>query len=285
MVFARAAVLGVGLLGASFARAAKKRGLCASVTGFGRSEANLKRAVELGYIDDYSTDAAEAVRGAQLIVLCTPVERFEAIVSGIAGSLEPGALVIDVGSLKGAIISRIQEIMPDGAEFVGCHPIAGSDRSGIDASSEALFQDALCVVCPAKRNTKAGVEKASAVWKALGARVVELEPDEHDRIYGLVSHFPHAAAFAMVNTIGAVDGKSLEFAGPGFMDSTRIAASSAELWSGICLLNRTNIIEFIELYIKNLGEICDALEDEDREALKGIFGRARALRENLGDKT
>lgn len=280
MAFERVTVLGVGLIGGSLARAMKKRKLCKHVVGHGRNEKNLGQAKELGIIDSYELDPASACDGSDLIVFATPVETFMSLAEKVSGALQKGALAIDVGSLKG-IVYEMEKRMAGRAEFVGCHPIAGNEGSGIEASSPELFEGALCIITRTEKSVNSAVEKTAGLWTALGCRVEYLSPEEHDRVYGLVSHFPHLAAYAMLNTAGDVDPGYLRYAGPGFKDTTRISLSAPALWRNICLMNRDNIIEFIDVFTENLEKLRGRLEDEDSEGLDADFSRARALRESI----
>jgi prephenate dehydrogenase len=275
-------ILGVGLLGASVARAMKKRSLCLHVTGHGRNEDNLKRAQSLAFIDSYELDPAAACQDADLVVLATPIEMFTGLMEKIAGSLKQGAVLIDVGSVKGSLYRDIVRLTPQGVSFVGCHPIAGGERSGIDASDEDLFEGALCIITDETDSPALG--KAEYLWKRLGSSLEYMGADEHDRVYALVSHFPHLAAFALVNTVGEGNGDALRFAGPGFMDTTRIAMSSPELWKNIALMNRDHVVELVDRYIKQLESFASCLRDNDGERLEDLMEKARALRSSINGR-
>lgn len=278
MKFNKAAILGVGLIGASFARALKKRSLCSHVRGYGRTEKNLIRAKEEGIIDSYDTDPVRTCDGADLVVFATPVGIFATLSEEVSGALKEGAMVIDVGSMKGSVAYRMEEIIPG---FVGCHPIAGSERSGIDASNADLFEGALCIITRTEKTDSAALDNASALWRALGSRVVFMSPEEHDRIYGLVSHFAHLAAYALVNTAADADKDSLDYAGRGFRDMTRIAMSSPALWRDICFMNKQNVLESIEAYTAQLQRMARHIREGDAEGLEKAFDKARALRKDI----
>lgn len=282
MEFQRAAILGVGLIGASLAAALKGKSLSSHVAGYGRSEENLGRAREKGIIDSYELDAARACEGADLVVFATPVETFVPLAEKVKGVLRKGTLVIDVGSVKGGLVYEMEKLMPDGVKFVGCHPIAGSERSGVDASNAELFEGALCIVTKTADTDESTGERVAFLWESIGCRVEYLSPEKHDRIYGLVSHFPHLAIYAMVNAAGEANHDCLKFAGPGFMDTTRIALSPSALWRSICLMNRKNLIDYIELFRNHLDTLSLYLREEDAEALHESFERARSLRERIG---
>lgn len=281
--YGKLAVLGVGLMGGSLALAMRKYALCGSVSGYGRTEGNLVRARERGIVDSYHMDPAEACRDADLVAFCTPVGRFESLASEIRGSLKKGATVIDVGSIKGGLVRRMEDLMPEGVRFVGCHPIAGSERSGIDDSDGDLFKGATCIITNTDRTDPDALKEVRAVWETLGSKVKMMGPEEHDRVYALVSHIPHLVAYALVNTVGDVDGSYLSYAGQGFKDTTRIASSSPDVWRDICMHNRDNMLDFIWRFRDNLDKLGNCLKKGDSEGLEEAFHRARALRALLDD--
>jgi len=281
-MFNRIAILGVGLLGASFALALKKNGLCGSITGYGRNRENLLKAKERNIIDSFEQDPAAASRDADLIMLSTPVGSFLDLTKLIAPALKKGAVLTDVGSVKGRLVREIEKIIPEHANYIGGHPIAGSDRSGIDAANPGLFRNAKCIITPTEHSNADALEKIEGLWKALGSDILILNPEEHDRIYASVSHLPHLVAYAMVNTVADMDRSYLDFSGKGFMDATRIASSSEELWNDICLLNRDNLVEVLAVFQKNLDVLTRYLEAGDADSLKHAFRKARTLRETLG---
>jgi prephenate dehydrogenase len=282
MMFQKVAVLGVGLIGGSFALAMKKNGLCKEITGFGRSEKNLAKARERGMIDSFALEPAAACNGAELIFFATPVGSFVELARRTAPSMAKGAIVTDAGSVKGGLVYQMEKAMPEGVHYIGAHPIAGSDRSGIDSSDAGLFRDAKCIVTPTEDSDQRALETVTGVWKSLGAQVVTMGPDLHDRIYAFVSHLPHLLAYALVNSVSAEDGSYFEFSGQGFKDVTRIASSSPELWRDICLLNRENLLETISLFQKNLDSLSQYLRAGDAGSLEREFVKARQLREGLG---
>ena len=281
MLFPRIAILGVGLIGASTALAVKARGMCRAVLGYGRNEANLRRAVELGIIDDYRMDPREICSDADLVILATPVGTFGELVRTIAASLKRGAVMTDVGSVKGKLVSEIESLLPDAVFYVGSHPIAGSDRAGIDDAREDLFDGALCIVTPTGRTDREMKEKVAALWEGVGCRVEFMDPQRHDEVYGAVSHLPHVVAYALVNAIADFDAECIEYAGQGFKDTTRIALSSPELWRDIAILNRETIVGLIEILKQRLTEIENLLASSDGAAIEREFSRARSVRSRL----
>ncbi len=280
--FERVTVLGVGLIGASFALGMKKKGLCRHVCGFGRSRENLEKAKERGIIDSFEADPADACRGADLILFATPVGSFLDIARRSSSAFGNGAIVTDAGSVKGTLVSEMEKMMPEGVRFIGGHPIAGSDRSGIESADPGLFLNAKCILTPTAHSDEKALEKVSGLWSALGAKVITLEPLEHDRIYAAVSHLPHVIAYSLVSTVAGIDRTYLEYSGQGFRDMTRIAASSQELWRDVCMLNRENLIEMIEVFQQNLDSLSRYLRASDADSLEREFGKARTLREGIG---
>ncbi|MEW6416736.1 MAG: prephenate dehydrogenase/arogenate dehydrogenase family protein [Nitrospirota bacterium] len=280
--FNKVTILGVGLIGASFALALKKRKLCNQITGHGRNPENLQRAKEKAIIDSFELDPAKACDSSDLVLFATPVGSFIDIAKRIHGSLHRGAIVTDVGSVKGKLVSDMEALMPEGVYFVGGHPIAGSDRSGIDTAEADIFNGAKCIITPTDKTDKNALEKVIALWKALGSTVKLINPEEHDRIYASVSHLPHLIAYLIINTVADIDSSYLKFSGQGLIDTTRIASSSPELWRDICILNKENLLESIEIFKKNLNRASQYLRAYDSESLERDFKKAQTLREGIG---
>lgn len=281
LYFNKITILGVGLIGASFALAMKKRGLCSHIAGYGRREDNLKKAMEMKIIDSFGVDASKACADSDLVLFAIPVGQFTDTAKKINSSFKKGAIVTDVGSVKGKLVRDMEALMPEGVSFVGGHPIAGSDRTGIDSATADLFAGARCILTPTEKTDKAALKKITALWESIGAIVSTLNTDEHDRIYAAVSHLPHIIAYAIVNTVADINKSYLKFAGQGFKDTTRIAASSPELWRDISLMNRENILEFIEFFKKNLDSLGGCLKKSDSETIEKEFKKAKALREDV----
>src|SRR3989454_5059931 len=245
-LFQQMPIVGVGLIGGSLGMICKHQGLVKTIVGSGRRVENLKKAVELKVIDRYATDLAEAAAGSDLFVLATPVDTFEVVLRACAPRLARGAIVMDVGSVKGPLVERMEALVPAGIRVVGAHPIAGKEKTRVEAASLDLFRNALCVLTPTLQTDPDALAKVRRLWEACGARVREMDPMLHDRVLGAVSHLPHVLAFAIVNTIATfqeryMPGLDLQaFAGGGYKDTTRIAASSPEMWRGICLWDPGN---------------------------------------------
>ena len=276
--FERVTIIGVGLLGASLSLALRDKSLCGKIVGYGRKPENLERAKEAGIIDEYITDASASVKDADLVVLCTPVGIFSDIVSSIRPALKKGALVTDVGSVKGRMVADIESLMPPGVSFVGSHPIAGGDKSGISEARKDLFAGARCLVTPTTQSDRDALDTISSIWTLLGCRVEIMDPFLHDEVFALVSHLPHLIAYALVNTVDSIDPGRIDYSGGGFRDSTRIAMSSPELWRDISMFNRQNLLHVLDVFRDNLERISRCVEDQDWEWLEKEFKRARELR-------
>lgn len=282
MKFDKVTVLGVGLIGASFALAIRKKGLCRHIAGAGRNESNLLRAKEMGIIDSYDLDPAAACTGSELVLLSAPVGAFPDLVRRCSVSLKRGAIITDAGSVKGSLVHDIESLLPAHVRYIGGHPIAGSDRSGIDSSNADLFKNAKCIVTPTEKSDAAALKIVMDIWKSLGSQVITMDPATHDRIYGAVSHLPHVIAYALMNTVSDIDPAYLEFCGQGFKDTTRIASSSPEMWRDICLRNRENLIEMLSLFQNNLELFGRYLRASDSVSIEKEFEKARDLRDGIG---
>lgn len=282
MLFHNATILGVGLVGASLALALKKCGLAESIIGHGRTESNLVRAQEKGIIDSYERTPAKACENADLVVFATPVGVFLEIARQISPVLKEETIVTDVGSVKGALVGDMESTLSPHGLFIGGHPIAGSDRSGIDTASADLFRRAHCIVTPTQNSDKMALEKIISMWREVGCIISLMEPEEHDRIYAAVSHLPHILTFELVNTVADINDSYLTFSGQGFKDTTRIASSQPELWRDICMKNRENILTYMEVLKNNLDRVTEYLRESRGEALLRDFQRARTLREKIG---
>jgi prephenate dehydrogenase len=284
--FTQAVVIGVGLIGGSLGMILRRKGLASSVVGVGRRIENLKTAVKLGAIDRYVVDSKEAVKDADLVILATPVDTYERHLKEWGSCLRSGAIVTDVGSVKGELVERSERHMPTGVHFVGAHPIAGKEKTGAAAGSEDLFAGRRCIVTPTEQTDPQALERVQSLWQAAGAVVLTMDPYLHDKILGAVSHLPHVAAFALMNAL--VDIRAgmpvLDLAGHsggGLRDTTRIAASSPEMWRDIFLWNRENIVTFIRAYERSLGELRQLIETGDAAGIEKTLERAKAEREKF----
>ena len=282
--FNKVTIIGVGLIGGSLARVLKNRNLAAEITGSGRSRETLDLALKLGVVDRINQDMAGAVDNADLVVLATPVGTFQKIVQEISHRLKQGAIVTDVGSVKGELVNKIEGFLPQGVHFVPGHPIAGKEKHGVAESSSDLFVDTKCILTPTDRTDPQALATMKSLWLGAGATVMMMDADAHDHIFAAVSHLPHAAAYAMVNTVAefrAGEENYINFSGAGFRDFTRIAASSPEMWRDICLLNGKNILDMIEQYQFALARIKKAIKHRNGDKLEQLFSSASKLRRGL----
>jgi prephenate dehydrogenase len=285
ILFKNVTIIGVGQIGGSLAKVLKAKGLAGRITGAGRSRETLELALKLGVIDRMGQGSMHAVEDADLVVLASPVGTFEAVVREVCPHLKKGAILTDVGSVKGGLVKKIESFLPAGTHYVPGHPIAGKEKHGVAEASETLFEGAKCILTPTRATDPKALETVKSLWLAAGANVVLMDADSHDHIFAAVSHLPHAAAYAMVNTVAEFNAGSesyISFSGAGFRDFTRIAASSPEMWRDICLLNGENIVAMIEQYQFSLTRIKKAIKHGDGAKLEQLFQSASKLRRGLG---
>lgn len=274
-------VCGVGLIGGSFALALRRAGAVGEVSGVGRSRAALERARELGVIDRIAENWADALAGADLVLLAAPVGQMDAIMTAMAPHLQPGTVVSDAGSTKGDVVAAARaRLGAQLAQVVPAHPIAGAEKSGVDAAFAELYEARKVVLTPLPESAPAAVELVRAAWQACGAEVVDMTPDDHDRVFAAVSHLPHLLAFGLVHELAGRRDAALLFshAAGGFRDFTRIAASHPEMWRDICMANQRALIAELDAYLAELERLRARLAAGDGEALAAVFARARAAR-------
>lgn len=281
MFFNKVTILGVGLIGASFALAMREKGLCKAIYGYGRKEENLKASKERKIIDDYSLNVKRACEHSDLILLATPIGLFKEILHSVRGVLKKGVIVTDVGSVKGRLVYELESLMPESSHYVGSHPIAGSDKSGIDDARADLFRHARCIVTPTENSHKGVLKKIAELWEALDGKVEFMDPVKHDEIYAAVSHLPHIVAYALVNTVNDFNAGCIEYAGKGFKDTTRIALSSPELWRDISISNKDNLKRLIGVFRENLNRIERMLGTDNAAGIEKEFSRAQVSRKRL----
>jgi prephenate dehydrogenase len=284
--FKQVAIVGVGLIGGSLGMVLKRRALAGSVVGIGRRVENLKTAVELGAIDRYVSDAGDGVRDADLVVLATPVDTYERHLKEWGGHLKPGTIVSDVGSVKGPLVEQAERLLPSSVRFVGAHPIAGKEKTGVAAGSVTLFQGARCILTPTQRTDPQALQAVRALWETAGSIVLTMDPFLHDKVLGAVSHLPHVTAFTLINTLIEVQRTTPEldlmaYSGGGLRDTTRIAASSPEMWRDIFLWNRENLVRQIEVFERHLQQLKRLIQAGDGPAIEQELERAKKVREKL----
>jgi len=286
-MFQKIALIGIGLIGSSIARAVRQKNLAGTVAISTRRAETLEEARALDLGDVYSLDAAEAVRGADLVILCTPVGSYEAIAKSIAGSLSPGAILTDVGSVKAHVHRVVGPVVPDGVHFVPGHPMAGTEHSGPAAGFPELFTNRWCILTPEPAQSRAAVERVVAFWKALGSNVEIMDAEHHDLVVAITSHVPHLIAYNIVGTAEDLEtvtqSEVIKFSAGGFRDFTRIAASDPVMWRDVFLTNREAVLEMLGRFLEDLSMLQRAVRMGDGPALEALFTRTRAIRRSIID--
>lgn len=278
----RLCVIGVGLIGGSLARALRDAGAVEHIVGCGRSAPNLIKAVELGVIDEYIVDPAEAVRGADMVVVATALSATPIIFEKIATAIDATTVVTDVGSAKARVVEAARRSFGDDFhQFVPGHPIAGTEKSGVEASFSALFQDHRVMLTPLAETNPEALNRVAAMWKLAGANVTEMDVEQHDKVLAATSHLPHMLAYALVDCLANMDQSEdvFRYAAGGFRDFTRIASSSPEMWCDISLDNREAILTVLDSFSVTYERLRRALENDNRDLLLEIFAGAKAARE------
>ncbi|MEX0644158.1 MAG: prephenate/arogenate dehydrogenase family protein [Parvularculaceae bacterium] len=284
VAFNRVAVIGVGLIGASLALALREGKIASRIVGFDVDAGVLARATKLGVIDEAAASLEAALKGADLIVLATPVGAASELCRAIGAAAEDGALVIDVGSVKGAVAAAASSI-PERVHFVPCHPVAGTEQSGPEAGFASLFHDRWCILTPLARETdayKAAVERAKALWEAVGSHIEVMDAAHHDLALAVTSHLPHLIAFTLVcaadDLESVTEAEVVKYSAGGFRDFTRIAASDPVMWRDVFLNNKEAVLEALGRFTEELAVLQRAIRWGDGEALAKAFTRGRALR-------
>ena len=282
--FDKVTIIGVGLIGGSLAMKLREKGLAGQIVGVGRGLANLEAAKRLGVVDSFTHDVGEGVEGADLVVVAVPVQGIPAVIKTAAAHLKKGAIVTDVGSVKKDVLKKVEPLVPEGVRFVGAHPVAGTENSGVEAAFATLFKGSKCIITPTATTDREALEAVKHIWEEAGARVICMDAERHDIVLAAISHLPHAIAYALVNTVSDIESCNediLTYSAGGFMDFTRIASSSPGMWSDICAMNSDAIVEMIELFEKRLKGLKKLIEKGDAEGLKNEFERAKNLRDSL----
>lgn len=275
-------VIGVGLVGGSFALALKRARAVKHVVGVGRTRRNLAAALRLKVIDEAQQDPGRAVRDADLVLLATPVGQMPAVMAGIAPHLPPKAVVTDAGSTKRDVIACARRFLGGQfPRFVPAHPVAGTEKSGAAAAYAGLYRDRCVILTPQQDTAAAAVKLVRSAWETCGAKVMQLDAQEHDAILAAVSHLPHVVAFALINTLARRPdaGRLFGFSAGGLRDTVRIAGSSPEMWADICIANRDALLAALEDYKLELEQVRTAIESGDAGTLRRMFERARSARE------
>ncbi|KAA0971588.1 prephenate/arogenate dehydrogenase family protein [Aureimonas fodinaquatilis] len=285
VLFQRVALIGIGLIGSSIAINLRERKLAGHIAIATRRKDTLDRAQSLDLGDSYHEDFAEAVAGADLVVLCVPVGACAALTALIAPALAPGAIITDVGSVKGAVVSAMLPHLPANVHFVPGHPIAGTEQSGPEAGFLELFENRWTILTPLENCDKAAVARLQNLWEAMGAMVEVMSPDHHDLVLAIVSHVPHLIAYNIVGTAADLEtvtqSEVIKFSASGFRDFTRIAASDPTMWRDIFLTNREAVLEMLTRFSEDLASLQRAIRWGDGDALFDLFTRTRAIRRSI----
>ncbi len=280
----RLAIVGVGLIGGSLARILREKGEVGEIVGIGRGAANLQRAVELGVIDRFEHDLKKGVTDADVVFMATPVCTIASLVAEMTPALHVGAIVTDGGSVKEEIVRQCEALLPQGICFVGGHPIAGTEKSGVDASFSTLYKGKRCILTPTPATDSRALEKVVRMWELAGSEVVLMDPRKHDKVVAAISHLPHMVAYSLVNAVGDYDGYEeniLKYSAGGFKDFTRIASSDPVMWRDIALQNRTAVLEMMDFFAATHGELRTMVANSDAEGLERFFERSRDHRESI----
>lgn len=280
----RISIFGVGLIGGSWALAMRHAGISHEIIGCSRSESHLAEAKKLGVIDRYTLDPAEAVRDADVVILAVPLGAMEKVCAQIKAHLSPEAILTDVGSAKASVIEAVRqglgEIPP---RFVPGHPIAGTEKSGVSAAFDSLFDGRRVILTPLEQTDPSAVNRVRELWELTGAHVELMAVEEHDQVLAATSHLPHILAFGLVDCLAGMREQEeiFRYAAGGFKDFTRIASSDPVMWRDICLANRDAILKIMALYQKDLQELTTAIDQGNGEQLLSIFQRAKASRDRF----
>ncbi len=284
-LFERVALIGIGLIGSSLARAIKRHGLAGSIAACARSESTLEAVRRLELADSCHRDVGEAVEGADLVVLATPIGTYGGLAQAMAPRLREGAIVTDVGSVKQATIRDVGPELPEGVVFVPGHPIAGTEHSGPEAGFAELFEDRWCVLTPPPGTPEPAVEKVRQLWEACGSMVTEMAAGDHDKVLAMTSHLPHLIAYTIVGTASDLEGHTkadvIKFSAGGFRDFTRIAASDPVMWRDVFLNNREAVLEILQRFSEDLTALQRAIRWGESETLENLFRRTRAIRGDI----
>jgi prephenate dehydrogenase len=281
MPLQRLSILGVGLLGGSIGLALKSASNACKIVGYGHRPQTLETALRMGAIDEIATDATEAVRQADLVILASPVGTFWQLFDKIKSSLANGAIVTDVGSTKRSVCRLAEQMLPAGVHFVGSHPMAGSEKRGVDAANADLFHGALCITTPTSKTDSAALREVESFWQKLGMRVTRLSPEDHDRLLAEASHLPHLLAAAL---IAVQSDPAFAVAGKGFFDTTRIAAGDGGLWRDIFLDNADNLRIALTKLRQELDRFESLLKPEQSEQLRAYLDKAAQRRKSHEEK-
>lgn len=284
-LFNRVALIGIGLIGGSLARALRLNDLATTIVAYDRSPQDLAKARELGIIDTAAESLAAAVGDADIVVLCTPVGSYGDIAAAMAPHLKPGAIVSDVGSTKGSVVHDVGPHIPDGVHFVPGHPVAGTEKSGPAAGFASLFEQRWCILTPPEGTGEAAVKTVTEMWRRIGSDVEIMTAEHHDKVLAITSHVPHLLAYNIVSTVTDLEEhlkmEVFKYAAGGFRDFTRIAASDPVMWRDVFLNNRDAVLEMLGRYIEDLHALQRAIRWGEGDKLEDLFTRTREARQGV----
>ena len=284
-IYDRVALIGLGLIASSMSHAIKRAGLAGEVVGYARSEATRQTARDIGLCDQIYNSAAEAVEGADLVVLCVPVGAMDSVAQDIAPYLKAGAVVSDVGSVKRAVIDAVAPHLSDNVHFVPAHPLAGTEHSGPTSGFAELFDDRWCIIVPDLCDDDAVVAKLTALWRGMGSNVDKMDADHHDLVLAVTSHTPHLIAYTMVGVADdlrrVTDSEVIKYSAAGFRDFTRIAASDPTMWRDVFLNNKEATLEVLGRFTEELFMLQRAIREGDGDHLHDYFTRTRSIRRSI----
>jgi len=277
-------IIGIGLIGGSLAKAIKKTHQSEIVFGYGRDEERLERAQKSNVIDQYSTDISEALDGANMVIIATPVGSYESILKEMKPHITKDMVISDVGSTKVSVIEAVKAVFDDNLyNFIPAHPIAGKEKSGFEASDANLFVNRKVIITPLENNSPESIKILAKMWEGVGAEVDFMTPQSHDDLLGMTSHLPHMLAFSLVNYLISKNPEASVYAAGGFKDFSRIASGDTIMWRDICLHNSDAIVEHIKGYQESLNTLVDAIDSQNKEQLELLFREAKNTRDSWVD--
>ncbi len=284
-LFRRVALIGIGLIGSSLSHAMRRGGLAAEIVGHARTRTTRDKAVQLGLISQAFANPAEAVKGADLVIVCTPLGAYAEVGQAMAPGLSPGTIVTDVGSVKQAVIRDLGPVLPEGVHLVPGHPVAGTEHSGPEAGFAELFDGRWTILTPAPGTDEAAIDKVADLWRACGSLVEIMEPAHHDMVLAITSHLPHLIAYTIVGTAtdleDSLQREVIKFSASGFRDFTRIAASDPVMWRDVFLSNREAVLEILGRFSEDLAALQRAIRWGEGDKLEELFTRTRAIRRGI----
>jgi cyclohexadieny/prephenate dehydrogenase len=284
-IFERFAIIGIGLIGSSIARLIRKKGLANFISVAARSQKSINTANELGFADSATLNLADAVKNSDIVMICSPVSTYKTVMEEIAPNLKSGAILTDVGSVKGSVIKDLSPKLPLDVHLVPAHPVAGTEHSGPEAGFSELFEGRWCVITPPAETDESAVNKVAAFWRAAGSNVEFMDPTHHDQVMAMTSHLPHLIAYTIVGTATDLE-KSLmneviKYSAGGFRDFTRIAASDPMMWRDIMLNNKDAILEMLQRFNEDLTALQRAIRWNEADTLFDFFSKTRTIRRGV----